>query len=146
MITYSVEDYSTMGEEIKSLVNLHHDEVEDYDGELDPDYDLYQQMSETGLIKAFGIRDGGYLVGYAIYVCRNNPHYRTERWAVNDIMWLHPTYRRFGVGNAFFDFIEQTLAPCTIQTSVKLNHPELGMLLQARGHRPDETTFIKRLT
>lgn len=115
---------------------------------LDPDYDKYKAAGDLGIIRFYSCRDGGYLVGYAIYCIVDRHMHYAHRWAVNDIVWLLPDYRNAGVGNAFFDFIEGDLSmdgPIVIYTEDKDGHPELGGLLRRRGHERVGTLYGVRL-
>ena len=67
---------------------------------------------------------------------------------MNDIIWIHPEHRNFGLGKMFVDFWEEDLKSRgvqLIQMGSKLAHPALGALLIGCGYAPVETVFHKRL-
>lgn len=149
-ITFARETYAQMIEDVKPMLAEHWRELALYQDDipLDPDYEFYERAEAIGLIRAYTARKVGALIGYAVYLVRFHPHYRGHRWASADIVWMHPDYRRFGAGNALFDFIESDLTaegPCVIHTTTKVAHPELSMLLLARGHEHVENGYSKRL-
>lgn len=147
---YARETYDEAVRDIAPLLREHHLELALYqeDVPLDPDFSFYEAADKAGLTRIYTARIGGRMVGYAIYVVRLHPHYRTHRWAICDIVFVHPDHRNLGVGNGLYDFIETDLrkgGPIVLHTTSKSGHPELGALLAMRGHALVELGYSKRL-
>ncbi len=98
-------------DELKPLFSLHWKEVAAYqdDIELDPDYDRYLQMEKAGVIRSYVLRADGRVVGYWIFFVTPHPHYRQDRFAVNDIVYVDPEYRRADITPHCFHAVEQEL-------------------------------------
>lgn len=96
MIKFGVERYSQVNEDIKELIKLHYDEiaVNKEDIPLDPDWDRYKLLDDKGLIMIITARDEGKLVGYSIFFISNHLHYKSTVYANNDLLYLHPDYRK----------------------------------------------------
>jgi GNAT superfamily N-acetyltransferase len=92
---YQHERAADIVDEIKPLVKLHYDEIATHKDlkVLDPDYDQYIHLDEIGMLRCFTVRDGGILVGYFLTIITPHIHYRTCRYALNDILFVHPDYR-----------------------------------------------------
>jgi GNAT superfamily N-acetyltransferase len=149
MAQYAVESYANLVEEIKPLLRQHWEEIALFKDEIDlePDYGFYQAAYAAGLMRFYTARIDKKLVGYLIFSVRNHHHYASHRWAVNDIVWIHPDHRNFGTGSGLFQFAEADLldgGPIVIYVASKVEHPELAMLLQARGYANVELGFSKR--
>ncbi len=149
-LEFALESYSGIVHDIRPLLIEHHRELALFQNEipLDPDFDKYEALSEAGAIRFYSARLNGTLIGYAIYaVIERHLHYR-HRWAVNDVCWIAPEHRNFGVGSLLFDFVERDLAsagPIVMMTETKLAHVELAGLLTARGHETIGLVLAKRL-
>jgi GNAT superfamily N-acetyltransferase len=123
------------------LLEKHWREIAHYqDVPLEPDVERYNAMDEAGLLRCFTVRDGGRLVGYSIFFVTPNIHYKSLTLANNDVLFLHPDYRRGRVGWNFIDFLRDRLVGeglrC-IYYHVKAAHPALGRLLKGQGLRVD---------
>jgi GNAT superfamily N-acetyltransferase len=145
----SVQKYADVIEDIKPLLGAHHEELALYKDEipLDPDYGLYQKLNEMGLIRAYTVRLGGALIGYAIFsIVARHLHY-AHRWAINDILWIHKDHRHFGIGSELCDVFEEDLrreGPIVIHIETKDHEPALAMLLRARGYDVVGVSLSKR--
>jgi hypothetical protein len=147
---YARETYEEVISDILPLLPLHHQELALYQDTipLEPDLEFYRTASAAGILRVYTARHGHDLIGYAIYLTRNHPHYKSHRWAVCDIIWIDPDHRNAGIGNGLYDFIERDLragGPVVIHTTSKAGHPELGFLLGSRGHALVEMGYSKRI-
>jgi GNAT superfamily N-acetyltransferase len=144
-----VEHYTDLIEDLKPLLVEHHDELAMYKDEipLSPDYPMYQKLDEMGLIRAYTVRLGGALIGYATFsVLKRHLHY-DHRWAVNDVLFIHPEHRNFGIGTELCDVFEEDLrrdGPVVIHIETKEFSPELAMLLRHRGYGVVGASLSKR--
>lgn len=148
--TFGVEKLGTCLEEAKPILLEHWKEIAVYDDiPLEPDYELYHQLEQIGILRIYTIRTGSDgLVGYAVYFLRRHMHYRNHSWAISDLVMVCPGHRKLGVGNRLFDFIEADLRQhgvSVMHTTSKVMHPELAFLLQSRCHKKIEEGYSFRL-
>lgn len=111
MIEYKVETIKDCLEEMKPLLLLHYKEVAMYQDkiELDPDYDKYLSYEDLGMIHLVTVREDGELVGYHLSTLINNLHYKQDKYAVNDILYIKESLRNSKVGLEMFKYAEETL-------------------------------------
>lgn len=138
-LTTTVETYDSIVDDIRPLLEEHWRELALFQDDipLDVNWDAYRRGYEAGIIKAYGARLDGKLIGYAIFqVIERHPHYR-HRFAINDVVWIAPEHRNMRVGSALCEFFEADLrkdGPIVIAIETKAHAPALAMLLQARGY------------
>jgi GNAT superfamily N-acetyltransferase len=98
----AVEPYSDhLVEEIKPLIQMHYDEIALHKEHvlLDPDWDRYAAIDSTGnLLIVTARNEKMQLVGYAVFFITPHIHYKSTMIASNDILYLHPAYRKGRVG------------------------------------------------
>jgi GNAT superfamily N-acetyltransferase len=149
-IAFRTERYADVIGDIKPLLVRHWEEIaRNRDTiKLDPDYALYATLDERGQLLICTARDGGRLVGYAIYFTFFQIHYRKTRWAESDIFWIDPELRLPTVALRLFKFCEtelRTKGVTVLHTRAKNAHPAAGRLLEHLGHTPIETVYAKVL-
>lgn len=107
MYTYQEEKLADILEELKPLLQEHYKEIALYqdDIKLDPDYDLYLLMEEQGTLHVYTVRSDQ-LVGYCITFVREHPHYKSDLYAVNDIVYVHPDHRHTEVAPVMLQNLE----------------------------------------
>lgn len=129
LITYKVETVAECIEEIKPL-NLQHWEEVATNKEvrpLEPDYDKYYTLEELGMLRILTARDGDVLVGYFITMLCQHMHYKSCTTAMNDILYIHPDYRKSTIGFRLFKVAIADLKDNTDATLIvvhmKITHP-----------------------
>jgi GNAT superfamily N-acetyltransferase len=138
-VLISVEPYDSVIDDIRPLLPEHWKELALWTDEieLDPDFEAYRRACDAGVMRIYTVRLGGMLIGYAIFaVIPRHMHYR-HRWAINDIIWVHPDHRSFGIGSELCDFFEEDLrrdGPVVIHIESKAHSPMLAALLRSRGY------------
>ncbi len=105
------ENLSDCLDELKPLLAKHYLEVAAYQDKiaLDPDYDRYLQMEKMDLTRTFVLRADGAVVGYWVFFLTPHPHYKQDRYAVNDIVYVEPEYRTPGITPRCFQAVEDAL-------------------------------------
>lgn len=134
--------------EIKPLLLKHWEEVSFYkDIALDPDYDAYAKMDELGILRVYTARDeDNVLIGYAVFFVRTNPHYKQSLQAVQDIIFIDPEKRGFGV--KFILWTEKQLAEEGVQVifhHIKTKTPHTIDLFRRLGYENIDLILGKRL-
>ena len=133
-------------EEAKALIANHWKEVAFHkDIPLDPDYEKYKQMEESGSLRCFTARAQGKLVGYSVYFVQTHLHYKQTLYAMQDLMYIDPEYR--GRGMAFLDWCDSQMKEEGVQVSmlhVKVNL-DYGPALKRIGYEPIDRIYGRRL-
>lgn len=149
-LNFAIESYDRVAEEIKMMLPAHWQELAVYkDIPLDPDYDLYRTLDRAGILKIFTARLDSELIGYSIFVVKRHPHYRGHSWAMNDIVWVHPSHRSAGVGGAFVLFWDaqfRHLGVDVVHVNAKVAEPALMYCLKSCGYATVECGLEKRLS
>lgn len=141
------------------LLQAHFREVGHFqDIPLDVDRGMYYTAQENGAVRCFTAREARpnpvagptkglwFLVGYALFFVRSNPHYSGSVQAVEDVIYLDPIVRG-GTGAKFIRWQDEQLAGEGIQVvmrHVKEAH-DYGKLLERQGYEPVDRLFAKRL-
>lgn len=142
---YQREEVADVLDEIKPLLEMHWREIAHYqDILLAPDYDFYLS---NPLIRVYTARDEGKLIGYGVFFIAPNRHYMGSVQAVQDILFVHPDYRRGRTGYRLLKFCEEQAK--TEGAQVLYHHVKLaadfGPLLNFMGYEAIETIYGRRL-
>jgi GNAT superfamily N-acetyltransferase len=111
MIKFGVEGFDQARLEIEDLLKLHYEEIalNKEHIPLDPDWDRYRNLIETKQAYLLTVRDDDKLIGYSIFFVTKHLHYKSSIFASNDLIFLHPNYRKGMVGVRLIQFCEQYL-------------------------------------
>jgi len=149
MITYQVETWQAVVDEMKSLWPAHWAEVGmDHDAiVLAPDYGLYEYYQNSGSLHLVTVRENGAIVGYHISIVRPHLHYANDLHGFNDVYYINPAQRKGWVGIRLMKFAEQTLKKRGVKkiiVATKL-HLDMGKIFTHLGYRETERVFTKVL-
>lgn len=134
-------------EEVKPLLEKHWDEISHFkDIPLDPDYDLYLKMQQLKMIHCYSMRQpNGALSGYAVYFVRPNMHYKQCLTATEDIIFVDPEKR--GYGMFFISWCDEQLKKLGVQ--VVTHHIKVAFdwsrSLMRKGYEFTDKQLCKRL-
>jgi GNAT superfamily N-acetyltransferase len=83
-------------EQIKPLLELHYEEITlDKDViKLKPNWERYLRLSHMDKLATLAAYDDDKLVGYSIFFLEEHIHYEDNIIARNDVLFLHPEYRK----------------------------------------------------
>lgn len=144
---YQQEFLVTCELEAQSLIEMHWEDIAlNKDRiKLNPDWERYHALEEAGAFKIFTARSDDKLVGYFAVLVDYNPHYKDHLFAVNDVIYLHPDYRKGLVGLKLIKFAEECLkedgvSVLTINTKV---HKPFDKLLSRLGFGLAERVYSK---
>lgn len=128
-ISYQEDKLSDILEEMKPMLKKHWEELANNKDirDLDPDYPMYLAMNDMDILKIYTVKEDGKLIGYSIWIIANHLHYKTWKYAVSDVYYLGPEYRKTGISFDFFFHIEDWLKSlgvksCTVQDKVNHSH------------------------
>lgn len=90
MTTFQTEGVDECRKDILPLLHAHWSEVALYRDkiELAPDFARYQAAEDAGTLFVVTARDGGALIGYAVFFMSLNLHYRHSIVAMNDVVFV----------------------------------------------------------
>lgn len=150
MITYMVESWPAVWQEMKPLWLTHWEEVALHQGAvpLDPDEDEYARMDAVGMLSLVIARKDGVLIGYYASIIKPHLHYRTTLHAFTDVYYVLPKYRNGWCGIRLFQHAEKVWRARGVKkafTATKL-HLDMGAILRRLDWEPAENTFCKLLT
>jgi GNAT superfamily N-acetyltransferase len=114
---------------------------------LEPDWELYQIIEDNGSLRVFTARDDNKLVGYFTVVSSPSLHSKGKLIASNDVIFLHPAYRKGFVGVKLFKFAEKCVKEDGFQ-QLQICYTEkfdISPILSMLGYTKVETKFEKRL-
>lgn len=148
-ITYQVESFSKILDELKILFELHWNELNPEDDYiyLNPDYNKFIEMEKVGFVHTTTVRDGSVLIGYIISIVQPHLHFMHINTAYNDAIYLDPEYRGGKVIIKLFktaedDLIEKGVDMITMHTKKRF---DFGRLLEKMGYAIEETVYRKML-
>jgi GNAT superfamily N-acetyltransferase len=149
MITYAVERWTDILEEIRPFAPLHWAElaVTQDDVPLDFDWDRFAAMDAAGTLHTVTVRLDGHLVGYHISLIGGHLHYKSTKHAMVDLYYLLPEHRRTKMGVGLFQFAERALRQVgvvKIITGTKVHLPN-DALFERLGYQCTDRTYAKIL-
>lgn len=123
---------------------LHQEEIS-----LDVDYDRYHKLAEMGILKIITVRDSGKLIGYHWVLVNQHLHYKSTVYAMTDVYYVHPNYRKGNIGVKLFQESEKILRLLGVKVMAvfakeKIN-PGVGATLEYAGFKNSESVYVKLL-
>lgn len=164
-VRYQRETFASVFEEAIPLLHSHYREIAHFhDIPLSPDVEFYSRVEASDRLWLFTARapsliqrddptkllgvGPGRLIGYSCFFVGPNPHYSSSKQAVNDVIYVDPSYRLGRVGIKLVDYAEDMLSREGVQVisyHVKLAHPALAAILVRKGYGAIETQHAKRI-
>lgn len=135
--------------ELLPLLEKHYLEIAHYqDIALKPDWDTYRKIEEANLLRCFTVRDDlDVLIGYCFFFIKKNIHYSDSLQASQDVLFLHPDYRKNHIGSKFLEWCDDQLRDEGIQVvyhHVKEAH-NFGKLLERLDYKLVDLIYSRRL-
>lgn len=96
-LSFKWERFDRIHQELLPLFKKHYAEIAvDRDiCPLDPDWNYYMGVSAAGILHVLTARaPNGKLAGYIFNLVGTHNHYRTTRFAVTEMFYLHPHFRK----------------------------------------------------
>ena len=91
-----------------------------------PDYEAYFAMDAKDALHIVTVRKDAKIIGYYISFIYNHPHYKDDKMAQNDVLFIHPDYRGGTLAYRMFKFAEEELRKlgCSVMMlHMKVNFP-----------------------
>ena len=114
---------------------------------LNPFFEQYEEAEKSGILKIFTARDDGKIVGYFAVLVNRALHYKDHLFATNDVIFLHPSYRKGYTASNLIKFAIECLTQDGI-SMVFINtkvHKPFDILLKRMGFEHVENLYAKRL-
>ncbi len=147
MVTYQVEGWFDVKDEMSHLWPLHWQEVALNRDKipLEPDFDSYAAYANSGMLHIVVARKDGEIIGYHFSVVRPHLHYKNSLSAFTDIYFIAPAHRTGRTPMRLFEHVEKTLKARGVKklftgTKLSLN---AGPLFEHMGWTPTETLYTK---
>lgn len=149
MITFQEESFSRARKDFEPLLDLHWNEIARHQDEikLNVNYEGYKALEDAKLLHCVTARDDGKLVGYVISMLSLSLHYKDHLFAVNDVLFIHPDYRKGGTFVRMLKFTERKLQQANVKNfyiHMKLAY-DFSALLERYGYTEIERNFEKQL-
>ena len=144
---FQKESLHQIWEEAQELTRAHQAEVgvlgvEDF--ELDKD--RYLQMEDLNVLRAYTAREGGELVGYAVFFITPHHHYARSLWATQDCIYFKPEHRGVNAYE-FIEFTDEELRREGVEVVGRgvTKHKDYSGLLKNIGYEAIETNYVRKL-
>lgn len=147
MIVFDQERFSDVVADLPPLLEKHWQEIALNQDKikLNPDWPRYESLDLSGNLAIFTVRDDGKLIGYFVLFIMPHIHYSDHIFAVNDILFIDPEYRRGSMAIRFFKFAEEELkkrGTSVIVINSKVHAP-FGKILERIGYSFAERIYTK---
>ena len=147
MITYDVEDFCSIANELKELIKFHWLEIAENKDKipLAPNWEVYAKLNNAELLHTITARDENKLIGYAIFTVQPHLHYNTSLTAQDDVFYILPEYRNNNAGINIFIFAEEFLRSLGVERiylHCKVKH-DLTKLFEKLDYTKVEYKFSK---
>jgi GNAT superfamily N-acetyltransferase len=109
---FGKEPYFSFISDADDLLRMHYQELtlDKHLVQLAPMHERYAKLEAAGKLEVYTARHDGALVGYSLFVVDRHIHYRDLLVASNDVLYLHPEYRRGMAGIKLIRYSEEMLA------------------------------------
>lgn len=152
-LSFQWERFERINHELLPLFKKHYAEIAvDKDiCPLDPDWDYYLGIDRMGLLRLLTARaSNGKLAGYIFNIVGSHNHYRSTRFAVTEMFYLHPHFRKgWQPVKMFMENLRglQTTGAdiATINFKVHFQDARVGKLLARLGYEVCDIVMRRRL-
>ena len=152
IITYGRERIQDLWDEAMPLYELHRQEIAHWkDMPLSPDIETYNSAEDLNMLRIFTARADSALIGYAYFVVRRHLHYDAIL-ANEDVLFVHPDWRKGRVGYNLLRFAEQSLRDewrdkqLLISHHVKAASAEVAKLLERMDYELMDLIYVRRFS
>lgn len=152
-LSFKWERFERISHELLPLFKKHYAEIAvDRDiCPLDPDWDYYAGIDRMGLLRLLTARaPNGKLAGYIFNLIGGHNHYKSTRFAVTEMFYLHPHFRKGWQPVKFFieniRGLESTGADiAVINFKLHFQDGRVGKLLARLGYEACDLVMRRRL-
>jgi len=146
-LDYQQEFLRDIKRELHDLFDLHWREIALNQEKiaLNPDWETYHALEDSGKLQVFTARQSGRLVGYVFTLQSRHLHYKDHIMAITDLIYLHPDFRRGWAASKLFRFVEKCLVAdgVSMLTMGMKHHKPFSVILERMGYSPHDVTYSK---
>lgn len=152
-VRFQDEPFYIVARELPPLFKKHWRELgrDKDDVPLDPNWDVYMEMSIAGKLRVTTARAGDELVGYVFNIVGPHLHYRSTLHSVVDMYWLDPRYRKGWTGIKMLRANEQMLDRTGVVRRMIAEHLQfkgvhgrmMRVVFKWLGYRPRDVLYAK---
>jgi GNAT superfamily N-acetyltransferase len=136
-------------EEAWSLLSDHRDELATHRNlmVLKPDVEKYRALEDQGKLITIALYDGETIVGYSVTMLTGHLHYSDLSLAYNDVLYVHPQYRKGSWGVKLIKMTEQVAKERGMQLILfhGKEHTLFSNLMPRLGYQVQDIVFSKEL-
>lgn len=150
-ITFQRERAQDVFQEMLPLLEKHWEEIAHFkDILLEPDTETYFRMEDMGILRVFTARDeNGILIGYNVFFIKHNLHYKSSLNALQDILFIHPDYRKGTIGTRLIKWCDEELRAEGVQVVYQhlkaKKELDFSALLERIGYHFVDKIYARRL-
>lgn len=149
MIIYQQESLVTVKADIIPLLEKHWEEVaiNKEKIKLNPDWDAYANLEDSGVLKIFTARNEGKLIGYFVVFVKPHIHYKDHLFCYNDLIFIDEEYRKGFTSPRLIKFAEKCLKADGVEVMIvnTKTHKPFDSLLVWLGYKHIENLYSKVL-
>jgi len=144
-IKFSRESADDYIEDAQDLWGLHSKEIYGDREIVDPSFDQYRDVDNSGMLRIYTARRFNELIGYVIFILDYYKHNKNSLHAYQDMIFIEPRSR--GFGGVFLKWCEGELK----KDGVKVIHHTVttkfdwGLMLIRQGYELSEFVYTKRI-
>ena len=114
---------------------------------FDPDWDMYKNMANAGMLRTITVRNDGELIGYIAFFIQPHPHYKSCKTAYEDVYFIKKEYRKGRIGIKLFQYAELALKRIGVNRIIVHTkiHLDNSRLLEYLGYEHTDKLFTKVL-
>lgn len=147
MISFKVEAWKDIKNEVSSLLQLHWEEIGQNKIKMKLNFDVekFELLDSRGMIHIVAVRNDEKLIGYHASIIDTLLHYKHVLAAKGDAYWLAPEFRKGTIGIKLLKEVERTLRARGVQviydiTKLYFDH---GAIFERLGYKPIERVYSK---
>ena len=142
MVTYQLEAFSTIKNEIRPLLREHWDEIalNKEHIKLNPDWKEDGRLDAVGALRCFTARKDGGLIGYFVVIVSKSLHYQDHLFAHNDVIFLTKQGRKGTTGYKLLKYATEQMkleGVSLLMVNTKTHQP-FDALLERLGYNHSE--------
>lgn len=146
MVTFQQESLYEIIDEVDELLQLHYTELTHHKHvvKLKPMWHRYGALEEMGLFVVYTARDDARLIGYSAFFVNQHLHYEDLTIGINDVLFLHPEWRKGLTGIRLLKFSELELKKLGVhKVTWHCKDNGLDVILKRLGYKHEEVVMGK---
>lgn len=148
-VAFACEPIAALWDELDGMVALNNDETGGLGLPLNLDKAKYEQLESLGMLEVHTARsNAGVLVGYSCVLVASSMRHAGVVMAVQDALWLHPSWRQGSTGVRLVMWSDRRLAErgdVYMVMRQSTTAKPIRCLLERMGYESVEETMVKRL-